>query len=58
MRSTRTTRSHHSRCQDELLRLFYGELPVEGIKKDVASLKATYQAVIDAEGGYVHKQFR
>lgn len=45
-------------CQDELLRLFYDELPVEGIKKDVASLKATYQAVIDAEGGYVHKQFR
>lgn len=45
-------------CQDELKRLFYAELPAEALKKDVASLKATYQAVIDAEGGYVPKQFR
>jgi hypothetical protein len=40
-------------CKAELRRLF--ELPErkEGIKRDVDSLKATYQAVIDHQGGYI-----
>lgn len=40
-------------CMDELERLFYHELDKEEIMKDVKSLKATYQAVIDHKGGYI-----
>ena len=40
-------------CKDELTRLFEQELTAESIKRDVASLKATYQAVIDHRGGYI-----
>jgi hypothetical protein len=40
-------------CKAELQRLFEQELKLESIKNDVKSLKATYQAVIDHEGGYV-----
>jgi hypothetical protein len=40
-------------CKQELRRLFEQELSVEGIRRDVHSLKATYQAVIDREGGYI-----
>lgn len=40
-------------CKAELERLFYQELSVESIKRDVHSLKATYQAVIDHQGGYI-----
>jgi hypothetical protein len=45
-------------CMDELVRLFEEELPLEGIRKDVNSLNATYKAVIAAEGGYVEAKFR
>lgn len=40
-------------CMDELERLFYKELKLESIRKDVHSLKATYKAVIDHQGGYI-----
>jgi len=40
-------------CKAELTRLFEQELTTESIKQDVASLTATYQAVIDHRGGYV-----
>jgi hypothetical protein len=40
-------------CKEELRRLFEEVLPKEQILKDVKSLKATYQAVIDRRGGYI-----
>lgn len=43
---------------DELVRLFEHELPLESIQRDVKSLKATYQAVVAAEGGYIHVDHR
>lgn len=40
-------------CKAELTRLFEQVLTKEQIAKDVKSLKETYQAVIDRQGGYV-----
>jgi hypothetical protein len=40
-------------CKAELRRLFEQPEREEGIMSDVASLKATYQAVIDRKGGYI-----
>jgi hypothetical protein len=40
-------------CMDQLERLFYQELKKESILSDAKSLKATYQAVIDHQGGYI-----
>lgn len=40
-------------CKAELQRLFEHELTTESIKEDVATLKATYQAVIRHGGGYI-----
>jgi hypothetical protein len=45
-------------CKAELQRLFDRELKAESIQKDVKSLKATYQAVIDHQGGLVEPAFR
>jgi hypothetical protein len=45
-------------CMDELVRLFEQELPLEGIRKDVKSLKDTYRAVVAAAGGNVPAKFR
>lgn len=40
-------------CMAELIRLFEHEVKLQSIRKDVKSLKATYQAVIDHSGGYI-----
>lgn len=40
-------------CKAELTRLFEKDLTAESIRRDVASLTATYQAVIDHRGGYI-----
>ncbi|WIA23049.1 hypothetical protein OEZ86_009964 [Tetradesmus obliquus] len=47
-----------AQCKAELMRLFTQELDISSIQKDVRTLKDTYQAVVDAEGGYVKKQHR
>lgn len=45
-------------CKAELRRLFEHELTPQSIQNDVASLKATYQAVIDCRGGYIPADVR
>lgn len=45
-------------CMNELVRLFEHGYPLESIQKDVKSLKATYQAIVAAEGGYIHADLR
>lgn len=45
-------------CKAELTRLFERELEAESIKRGVASLNATYQAVIDRQGGYIPADVR
>ncbi len=42
----------------ELERLFFQVLKPSSIAADVASLKDTYQAIIDADGGYPPKKYR
>lgn len=45
-------------CKEKLERLFFKYCTAESISADVATLKATYQAIIDAQGGYPPKEFR
>ena len=45
-------------CKQELQRLFFEVLQASSIAADVATLKATYQAIVDAQGGYPPKKFR
>lgn len=45
-------------CKEKLERLFLKYCTKESISADVATLKATYQAIIDAQGGYPPKEFR
>lgn len=45
-------------CKSELERLFFQVLKPSSIAADVASLKDTYQAIIDADGGYPPKKYR
>lgn len=45
-------------CKAELRRLFEEELSQESIKKDVASQKKTYAAVVAAEGGMIPAALR
>lgn len=47
-----------TQCKEKLMQLFMEELSISSIQKDVRSLKATYQAVIDHAGGYVPARFR
>jgi hypothetical protein len=40
-------------CMTELIRLFEHELQLQSIRADVKSLKETYKAVIEHNGGYI-----
>lgn len=45
-------------CKEKLQQLFQEDLNISSIQKNVRSLKATYQAVIDAGGGYIPARYR
>ena len=45
-------------CKTELERIFYNELSIESIQKDVEALTDTYEAIVLNNGGYVTKRCR
>lgn len=45
-------------CKEELRRLFEQELSQDSIQADVKSLKATYKAVVEQQGGYIPAKHR